>query len=106
MELIFEFLFDCLFSGAVEGSRCKRIPKGIRIFLGLFVVLFSIAVIGLIVLCGVLSLKDNIALSIFMFALAGFMAFVGFRRAAKARKEAMQHEQALKAAAKENDILN
>lgn len=102
MDIFFEILFECLLSGAVEGSKWQKLPKGVRIILGLFVVFVFAAVIGLIVLAGVLSLKENIALSIFMFALAGFMGFMAFWRAAKARKEAVQQEQALHAGAEEN----
>lgn len=106
MDLLFEFLFECVFSGAVEGSRWKKLPMGVRIFLGLFVAAVTIAVIGLIALVGVLSWKDNIALSIFMFALAGFMGFMAFWRAAKAHKEAMQQEAALKAQNENNSLQN
>lgn len=90
MDILFEILFECLLSGAVEGSKWQKLPKAVRIILGSLVVLVFAAVIGVIVLVGVLSLKDNIALSICMFVLAGFLGFMNFRGAAKAHREAVQ----------------
>lgn len=103
MEILFEFLLECLFSGAVEGSRCKKMPKGVRIFLGLFVIFFVIAIIGIIVFAGVLAFKVNIVISIILFAFAGFMGFMAFRKASIEYKEAVHKDKASQADMGETD---
>ncbi len=66
MESIFEFIFELILEGSVEISKSSKIPKWIRYPLIVIIALFFIAVIGIILLAGILSLKENIFIGIFL----------------------------------------
>lgn len=83
MEYIFEFILELIFESSVELSQSSKVPKYIRYPLIGFVVLFFIIVIGLIFWTGFLSLKENIILGIFFFAiglLLLIMSVIKFRK--------------------------
>lgn len=75
MELIFEFLMELILEGSIEASRCKKIPKVIRIFLIAFITLFFLTIIGLISFVGFVLLKQNLLAGIF-FILVGLFMFI------------------------------
>ncbi len=75
MEYIFEFILELVLEGSIEVSKKKNIPKYIRYPLIFVIVLFFIAVIGLILLVGVLSMKENMLLGIF-FILVGLFLLI------------------------------
>ncbi len=73
MEYIFEFILELVLEGSIEVSKSKKIPKYIRYPLIVIISLFFLAVIGLIFLAGILSLKENIYLGIFVILIGLFM---------------------------------
>jgi len=73
MEYIFEFVLELVLEGSIEVSQNKKIPKYVRYPLIAIVVLFFIAVIGLVFLAGVLSIKENIFIGIFFILIGLFM---------------------------------
>lgn len=75
MEYIFGFILELVLEGSIEVSKKKNIPKYIRYPLIFVIVLFFIAVIGLILLVGVLSMKENMLLGIF-FILVGLFLLI------------------------------
>ena len=75
MEYIFEFILELVLEGSIEVSKSNKIPKYIRYPLIVIIALFFIAVIGLIFLVGILSLKENIFLGI-LFILIGLFMFI------------------------------
>ncbi len=75
MELLFEFILELIFEGSIELSKSRKIPKYIRYPLIIFIILFFIAVIGLIFLTGILSIKQNIFIGIF-FILIGLLTLI------------------------------
>ena len=60
MYILFELIIDLLISSSIEGSKSSKIPKPIRYLLLGFVILFFVAVIGLIIFVGVDILKTNL----------------------------------------------
>lgn len=70
MDILFEFLFELVFEGMMETAKSKKVPMVIRIIAGVLVSAFLLAVIGVIVLVGILSFKDNKPFSVIMFILA------------------------------------
>lgn len=60
MDILFELIIDLLISSSIEGSKSSKIPKPIRYLLLGFVILFFVAVIGLIIFVGVDILKTNL----------------------------------------------
>ena len=70
MDILFEFLFELVFEGMMETAKSKKVPMVIRIIAGVLVSAFFLAVIGVIVLIGILSFKDNKPFSVIMFILA------------------------------------
>lgn len=70
MDILFEFLFELVFEGMMETAKSKKVPMVIRIIAGILVSAFFLAVIGVIVLIGILSFKDNKPFSVIMFILA------------------------------------
>ncbi len=73
MEYIFEFILELVFEGSIELSKSNKLPKYIKYQLIIVIVLFFIAVIGLIFLLGILSLKENILLGILLILIGLFM---------------------------------
>ena len=67
MDILFEFLFELVFEGMMETAKSKKVPMVIRIIAGVLVSAFFLAVIGVIVLIGILSFKDNKPFSVIMF---------------------------------------
>ncbi len=80
MEYIFEFILELIFEGSIEASQSSKIPKIIRYPLIILIVLFFIAVIGLIFLTGILLLKDNEFLGIIFIILGLLMAIMSIIR--------------------------
>lgn len=70
MDILFEFLFELVFEGMMETAKSKKVLMVIRIIAGVLVSAFFLAVIGVIVLIGILSFKDNKPFSVIMFILA------------------------------------
>lgn len=83
MEFIFEFIFELVLEGSIEASKSSKIPKYIRYPLIVIISLFFIAIIGLVIFAGILSLKENILLGI-LFILIGLfmliMSVIKFRK--------------------------
>ena len=70
MDILFEFLFELVFEGMMETAKSKKVLMVIRIIAGVLVSAFFLAVIGVIVLIGILYFKDNKPFSVIMFILA------------------------------------
>lgn len=70
MDILFEFLFELVFEGMVETAKSKKVLMVIRIIAGVLVSAFLLAGIGVIVLVGISSFKDNKPFSVIMFTLA------------------------------------
>ncbi len=75
MEYLFEIILELLFEGSIEISKSKKIPKYIRYPLIAIIASFFLAIIGLILFVGIISLKENILLGIF-FILIGLFMFI------------------------------
>lgn len=59
MEFIFELLFELVLDGTIELSKSVKVPLPIRIILTILIALFYLAFIGLILLIGISTYKDN-----------------------------------------------
>lgn len=75
MEYVFEFILELALGGSIEVSKNRKIPKYIRYPLIMIISLFFIAVIGLVFLAGILSLKESVFLGI-LFILIGLFMFI------------------------------
>ncbi len=75
MEYIFEFLLELILEGSIEVSKNRKIPKYIRYPLIVLIILFFIAVIGLVFLAGILSIKENIFVGL-IFIVIGLMMLI------------------------------
>lgn len=84
MEYIFEFIMELVLEGSIEVCKSSRMPKYIRYPLIGIISLFFIFIIGLVLLTGILSLKENIFLGIFLILVGLFlliMSVIRFRKA-------------------------
>jgi membrane-bound ClpP family serine protease len=77
MEFIFEIIVGLILDGSIEISKSSKVPKYIRYPLIAIILLFSIAVIGLIFLVGILSFKENIVLGLIMILLGMYASIIG-----------------------------
>ena len=59
MELLFEIPLDLISEGVAETSQSKKVPKPIRYTAIALVVLFFVAVLGLILFMGIALLDEN-----------------------------------------------
>ncbi len=59
MEFIIELILDLLLEGSIEASKSAKVPKPIRYILIALISLFFLAVIGLIILLGIDTLKNS-----------------------------------------------
>ncbi len=66
MEFIFEFILELVLEGGIEVSKSNKIPKYIRYPLIGIIILFFIAVIGFLILTGIILLNENIVLGILL----------------------------------------
>lgn len=73
MEYLFEFILELALGGSIEISKSNKVPKVIRYPLIVIIVLFFLAVIGLIFLTGILILKENVMAGIFFIIIGMFM---------------------------------
>ena len=83
MDFLFELLFELIAEGTVELSKSRRVPKYIRYPLIVVIVLFCVAVIGLVFAVGILSLRQNVLLGILLIALGVFMLVVSILKLKK-----------------------
>lgn len=83
MDFVFELILELIFESSIEVSKSHKVSKYIRYPLIILIVLFFIAVIGLIFFTGIICLKENIFLGI-LFILFGIlmtiMSIVEFRK--------------------------
>ena len=89
MDFLFELLLELIAEGTVELSKSVKVPKYIRYPLIGLIVLFFIAVIGIVLIAGFVSLEQNLLLGFIIIALAIFMLIMGivkFRKTYLTRK--------------------
>ncbi len=80
MEFLFELLLELAAEGTVELSKSVRVPKPLRYVLIGIIVLFSAAVIGVMLLASILALKENVLFGILLLALTLFLLVMGIRK--------------------------
>lgn len=66
MELIFEILLELILEGSIETSQNKKVSKWIRYPLIFIICLFFLGVFCLLMFIGIISLKQNLYLGIFL----------------------------------------
>lgn len=76
MDLLIEFILELILEGSIEIVKVEKIPKFIRYpILCLIILLFTTIILGLIIL-GILSIKKELFLGLFLIAL-GFVFLLG-----------------------------
>lgn len=75
MEFLFEFILELVLDGSVEVAQDRKVPKFIRYPLIGFLALCFLAVIGLIIFAGIMVLKENIFVGVFLILL-GLLLFI------------------------------
>ncbi len=81
MEFLFEMILELVLEGSFEASKSKNVPKPVRVLLAALVVLFFTAAIGIMVLAGILMIRDDSPLGgAFMFVLAALILVFSIRR--------------------------
>jgi hypothetical protein len=83
MEFIFEVIVGLILDGSIEISKSSKVPNYIRYPLIAVISVFWVAVIGLIFLVGVLSLRINIGLGLLLILLGlstAVISIVKFRK--------------------------
>lgn len=73
MELLFEIIFEIIFDIGIEVSKEKKINKWIRYPLTALIIIIFVAVILLLIILGLKTLKSNIILGIFFIVLGAFL---------------------------------
>lgn len=58
LEALFEILIEIIFEGLSGTAKSKHVPLPLRILCAMLLVIFVAAVVGLIVFCGVILIKD------------------------------------------------
>lgn len=76
MEYLFEFVLELILEGSIEVSKNRKIPKYIRYPLIAIIILFFLAVIGLIFLTGILVVKENIFVGIIFILLGLYLSIM------------------------------
>lgn len=59
-EILAEIIVELFFESAIEGAKCSKLPKWLRIVLLLIVIIAFTAVIAFMIFLGVLALKNNV----------------------------------------------
>lgn len=77
MEFLIELIIECILEGSMSAGTNKKLPKWFRILCTMIILLFFSAVIGLFIFTGIITLKENVLISILMFACALFFLIMG-----------------------------
>lgn len=77
MEFLFEILLELIAEGTVELSKSIKVPKFIRYPLIGIIVLFFIAIIGIVLFAGFIALEENVLLGILFIILGLFLLVMG-----------------------------
>lgn len=72
MDIIIEELLSLIIESSYEGTKSKKVPKVVRIILATFLILFFSLIIGVLLLAGILSLKNNLKMGIALILLGLF----------------------------------
>ncbi len=89
MEFLFELLLELIAEGTVELSQSIRVPKFVRYLLIAIIIVFFIAVIGIMVIASITALQENLIFGIILVALTLFTLVMGilkFRKTYLTRK--------------------
>jgi hypothetical protein len=89
MEFIFEVIVELILDGSIEMSKSSKVPNYIRYPLIAIISVFWIAVIGIIFLAGVISLRINIGLGLLLILIGLYTAVIGI---VKFRKIYLSHK--------------
>ena len=73
MDILIEEILGLILEGSVEATKSSKVPKPIRIILAIFLILFFTFVIGAVLLAGIVSLNDNLAMGLFCIGIAIFL---------------------------------
>ena len=73
MEFLIEILLELIAEGTVELSKSVKVPKYIRYSLIGIIVLFFIAIIGIVLFVGFMALEENVLLEILFIILGLFL---------------------------------
>lgn len=73
-DILFELVFEALFTGVWEGASSSRIPKPLRVFLAVLLILLCAVIIVFPAVIGVISLGDNVPFAVCLFLLSAFFA--------------------------------
>ncbi len=77
MDFLFELIFELVAEGTVELSKSVKVPKLIRYPLIAIIVLFCMAVIGIIFFVSIISFEERPILSAILFISAVCMLIAG-----------------------------
>lgn len=80
MDIIFEILLELILDGSIEASKNKKMPKIIRYFFIMVILIFlAIVDIGIIIL-GIILLKNNIIISIGIIIYGVILSILSIRK--------------------------
>ena len=94
MDFIFEILFELALEGTIELSKNIKVPKYIRFPALILIILFFMAVIALMIIFGIVFLKDDLFFGVLMIGLGVFfligiiVKFYGYCRKRKSERSA------------------
>lgn len=77
MDFLFELLFELVAERTIELSKSIKVPKYIRYPLIGILAFFCITVIGIVLITGFISLKENLLLGCIIICIAIFMLVMG-----------------------------
>ena len=81
MDLLFEFIFDAAFNGAVSAAGNRKLPAAARYLILTLIMLVFAAVFFFVFLAGALLLKEgNYAAGVLILLLGAFMVFMSVRK--------------------------
>ncbi len=66
VDFLFEFVFDVLLEIGVEASKSRRLPKWLRYLLIAVIALFLMAVVGMVVIAGVLMMQESMVIGLLL----------------------------------------
>lgn len=93
MDYVLTILIDLILDEGVNASKNNRLPKGVRYFIFAFVLLLYIAIIGLITIIGITSLKENLVegiLALLFAACVLLVCILRFKAVYKNKKEKLK----------------
>lgn len=89
MEILIEFIIECLLEGIWEVSKSNKAPTWFRIICSFLLIAIFFIIIVFIMFIAVLAMSDHIFIGMLLFLIAVLFLFMGIRKGKRIYRDKM-----------------